>query len=333
MSSDSSLSSEINARIAKAASVFNGLKNRVWENSNLSTKIKLAVYNATVLPAMLYGAEAWSTTAYNLHRINTFRMACLRQALNVNPFHHISNVSILSRTQSIRASTLISLSRLRWLGHVCRMEDHRLPKMILFGELSSGKRPQHRPKLRWRDCVSKDLQDFMIQPHWHVLAMSRTRWREVFSEGAKDIESLNNKYKIRQACQMGLSSPSKSKCNICNKFFTSDRYLRSHFTQKHGSNRLFASSLLSVQKCFSCPIRGCALTSESEKGIKIHTGCIQKQITCTMNDENIPPINIALSTSCPISGCPFTSNSIKGIKIHLRQMVEARCQHQTKSLT
>ena len=58
LSSDSSLSSEINARIAKAASVFNGLKSRVWENSNLSTKTKLAVYNATVLPAMLYGAEA-----------------------------------------------------------------------------------------------------------------------------------------------------------------------------------------------------------------------------------------------------------------------------------
>ena len=84
-----------------------------------------------------------------------------------------------------------------------------------FGELSSGKRPQHRPKLRWRDCVSKDLQDFMIQPNWHVLAMSRTRWREVLSEGAKAVdESLNNKYKIRHACQMGLSSPSKSKCNI-----------------------------------------------------------------------------------------------------------------------
>ena len=160
----------------------------------------------------------------------------------------------------------------------------------------------------------------MIQPHLHVLAMSRTTWREVLSEGVKAIdESLNNKYKIRQARQIGLSSPSKSKCNICNKFFTSDRYLRSHLTQKHGSNSLFASSLLSVQKCFSCPIRGCAFTSESEKGIKIHTGCIHKQITCTMNYENIPPINIALSTSCPISGCPFTSNSIKGIKIHIRK--------------
>ena len=318
LSSDSSLSSEINARIAKAASVFSCLKNTAWENSNLSTKTKLAVYNATVLPALLYGAETWSTTAYNLKRINTFHMACLRQALNVNPFDHISNVSILSRSQSIRASTLICLSRLRWLGHLWRMEDHRLPKMILFGELTSGKRPQHKPKLRWRDCVSNDLQSFLIQPDWHVVALSRDRWRKVLNEGAKTIdESLNNKYKSRKACQKGLSSPSKSKCNLCNKYFTSDQYLHSHFTQKHGSNSLSASSSLVIQKCFSCPIRGCTFTSDSEKGVKIHSCRIHKG--ATMSGEHIPPINTAVSASCQIPGCPFSSNSIKGIKIHLRK--------------
>ena len=332
LSSDSSLSSEINARIAKAASVFSCLKNTAWENSNLSTKTKLAVYNATVLPALLYGAETWSTTAYNLKRINTFHMACLRQALNVNPFDHISNVSILSRSQSIRASTLICLSRLRWLGHLWRMEDHRLPKMILFGELTSGKRPQHKPKLRWRDCVSNDLQVFLIQPDWHVVALSRDRWRKVLNEGAKTIdESLNNKYKSRKACQKGLSSPSKSKCNLCNKYFKSDQYLHSHFTQKHGSIRLSASSSLVIQKCFSCPIRGCTFTSDSEKGVKIHSCRIHKG--ATMSGEHIPPINNAVSASCPIPGCPFSSNSIKGIKIHqsLESITIGRSQMSTQN--
>ena len=51
---------------------------------------------------------------------------------------------------------LLALCRLRWLGHVGRMEADRLPKQILFGELLSA-RPFYGPKLRWRDVVLRDL--------------------------------------------------------------------------------------------------------------------------------------------------------------------------------
>ena len=51
---------------------------------------------------------------------------------------------------------LLALRRLRWLGHVGRMEADRLPKQILLGELLSA-RPFHGPKLRWRDVVLRDL--------------------------------------------------------------------------------------------------------------------------------------------------------------------------------
>ena len=47
--------------------------------------------------------------------------------------------------------------KLKWLGHVGRMSDDRLPKIVLFGELKN-KHPGHGPKKRWRDLVSGDLQ-------------------------------------------------------------------------------------------------------------------------------------------------------------------------------
>ena len=41
-------------------------------------------------------------------------------------------------------------NRLRWLGHVSRMEDERPVKVLLFGELNDGKRPFGRPKIRYK---------------------------------------------------------------------------------------------------------------------------------------------------------------------------------------
>ena len=57
LSSDASLDNEINNRIFKAAKQFSALKCKVWYNANLSKLTKLAVFNATVIPALLYGAE------------------------------------------------------------------------------------------------------------------------------------------------------------------------------------------------------------------------------------------------------------------------------------
>lgn len=42
--------------------------------------------------------------------------------------------------------TLLRQHRLRWLGHVHRMPDSRIPKDLLYGELAAGRRPAGRPQ-------------------------------------------------------------------------------------------------------------------------------------------------------------------------------------------
>ena len=48
-------------------------------------------------------------------------------------------------------------SRLQWAGHVERMADDRLPKKA--AELhEQGRRRRGRPRLRWEDCVKRDVR-------------------------------------------------------------------------------------------------------------------------------------------------------------------------------
>ena len=48
-------------------------------------------------------------------------------------------------------------SRLQWAGHVERMGDDRLPKKA--AELrEQGRRRRGRPRLKWEDCVKRDVR-------------------------------------------------------------------------------------------------------------------------------------------------------------------------------
>ena len=49
--------------------------------------------------------------------------------------------------------------RLRWLGHVVRMKDDRLPKTVLFTQPSRAKRKAGRPHLGWEDVTNKDFKE------------------------------------------------------------------------------------------------------------------------------------------------------------------------------
>ena len=56
----------------------------------------------------------------------------------------------------------MSLQRLRWAGHVTRMEESRSAFKILTGK-PVGKRPSGRPRRRWEDNIRMDHEEIGYQ--------------------------------------------------------------------------------------------------------------------------------------------------------------------------
>ncbi|KAI8511348.1 hypothetical protein Bbelb_104480 [Branchiostoma belcheri] len=117
-------------------------------------------------------------------RLNSFHLRCLRKILNIKWQDKITNELVLQQAGSLSLFEILRRNRLRWLGHVARMDDNRLPKKILYGELSQGSRPRGRPKLRFKDLCKATLQDFSIES-WEKAASDRSKWRAAIHKGTE----------------------------------------------------------------------------------------------------------------------------------------------------
>uniref|UniRef100_A0A8C9WDN1 Reverse transcriptase domain-containing protein n=1 Tax=Scleropages formosus TaxID=113540 RepID=A0A8C9WDN1_SCLFO len=179
-----SLEPELNKRIGKAATTLSSLSRRVWTNGMLSKRTKIKVYCACVLGVLLYGSETWILYARQEKRLNTFHLRCLRRILQISWKDKVTNGDVLNQAGLPSMQTILRLRRLRWLGHVRRMDDGRIPKDILYGELDFGVRPTGRPHLRFKDVCKKDLRELDINVNgWEELATARCSWRQELHQG------------------------------------------------------------------------------------------------------------------------------------------------------
>jgi hypothetical protein len=72
---------------------------------------------------------------------------------------------------------IIKSRRMRWVGHVARMEEERNAYRLLVGK-PEGRRPLGRPRRRWLDNVRIDLVEVEWgDVDWIGLVQDRDRWR------------------------------------------------------------------------------------------------------------------------------------------------------------
>ncbi|VDP59340.1 unnamed protein product [Schistosoma curassoni] len=88
---------DVKARIVKARVTFQQLKNR-WNSKQLSTNIKVRIFNTNVKTVLTYGAATWRTTTTIIKKVQVILSSFLCKTLNIRCLDTISNNLLWERT-------------------------------------------------------------------------------------------------------------------------------------------------------------------------------------------------------------------------------------------
>ncbi|VDO66887.1 unnamed protein product [Schistosoma curassoni] len=114
---------DVKVRIGKARAVLLQLNN-IWNSKQLSTSIKVTIFNTNFKAVLLYGAETWRTKTTTIKKVQVFINNCLRKILNIHWPDTISNSLLWERTNQLRAEEEIKKRRWKWIGHTLRYANH-----------------------------------------------------------------------------------------------------------------------------------------------------------------------------------------------------------------
>jgi hypothetical protein len=192
LNTDNNITDEIKRRITLGnRSYFSLLK--LFRSKSVSWNSKCALYKSVIRPIVTYGSESWCMTQKDEQTLLTFERKILRtifgpvydqkQSRWRRRFNH-ELVQLYKEPDIVRTT---KINRLRWLGHVQRMDDKRVPKKLLKTK-PEGKRSAGRPKSRWSDAAFANLRTVGVTS-WEELAADRPGWRTML-EKAKTLNGL-----------------------------------------------------------------------------------------------------------------------------------------------
>ena len=99
----------------------------------------------------------------------------------------IPDTEIIDRT-SMTSIHMVLKTQLRWASHVIRMPEERLPKKLLYGELT-GKCSQGGKKKCFKDTLKASIKSFNIDAEsWESVVQDRPRWRSSVTRGTAIFE-------------------------------------------------------------------------------------------------------------------------------------------------
>jgi hypothetical protein len=130
----------------------------------------------------LYGCETWSIALREEHWLRVLGNRVLKKIFGpkkdevTGEWRKLHNEELHNLYSSSDIIRQIKSRRMRWAGHVARMEEDTEVYKVLVGK-PEGKRPLGRPRRRRKDGIRMDLWEIGSGVEWIQLAQDRDRWR------------------------------------------------------------------------------------------------------------------------------------------------------------
>jgi len=109
---------------------------KVGRIKHIDLQTKLRPYEALILSTLFYGGEVWPLTVTLSKKLEAAHHRLLRGILGITWRDIVTNEEVRKRTGQILLEKVIRERRMRWLGHVARMDEVRIPKQALHWEVA-----------------------------------------------------------------------------------------------------------------------------------------------------------------------------------------------------
>ena len=175
------LSIEVDRRIRNAWRSFRKYALELYDRPSASLELKIRMLRAKVLEAMLYGCVTWSPRACHydtLHRAHHRLLTrCIGWRKHNCADHPISYLDTLVKTGSESIEATLRRRQILFAGFVARMENTRLPKCVMFGEVVGGAVCVGGQEKEWMGCFLDDFRALGINAdQWTTAAQPGRGW-------------------------------------------------------------------------------------------------------------------------------------------------------------
>ncbi|KAK6729066.1 hypothetical protein RB195_006239 [Necator americanus] len=177
------LTPELGRRRRAAWGAYKSIEDVVKKTRN--TRLRAHLFNTTVLPALTYASETWAFRKQEENAVSVIECAIERVMLGVSRFAQVRDgirSSLLRQRSKIRDAAFAKESKIRWAGHVMRINDNRWTRAWLLRDI---KHTTGRPPTRWSAFFTKSFKENYDAPcvpcerrnYWAILARDRDKWK------------------------------------------------------------------------------------------------------------------------------------------------------------